>query len=212
MIAATGNPAVKEGFGPVVPGFVQVETGNIQLVKDAIDAETAAIMLEPIQGEGGIRLHPPEYAHQLREICDDRNLTLIFDEVWTGCGRTGKWFGYQHFKSPDGKAVEPDIMTLGKALGGGLPMGAMLAKPQLAKQLVPGKHGCTLGGNPICTAVAKSIFDVIERDHLVDRAARWRKSDGAIARASDVERQGSRGSRGGVYDRHRTGPAAGQIP
>jgi acetylornithine/N-succinyldiaminopimelate aminotransferase len=172
MISATGNPAVKEGFGPVVPGFVQVEAGNIDLVKQAIDAETAGIIIEPIQGEGGMRMHPPNYAHQLRQICDERNLALIFDEVWTGCGRTGRWFGYQHFKSPDGKPVEPDIMTLGKALGGGLPVGAMLAKPNLAKLLVPGKHGCTLGGNPICAAVAKTIFDVMERDHLVERAER----------------------------------------
>jgi acetylornithine/N-succinyldiaminopimelate aminotransferase len=172
MIAATGNPAVKEGFAPAVPGFIQVEAGNIDLLKNALDAETAGVRMEPIQGEGGINVYPPGYAHQVREICTERDLTLIFDEVWTGCGRTGKWFGYQHFASPEGKPVEPDIMTLGKALGGGLPVGAMLAKPQLAKQLVPGKHGCTLGGNPICMAVAKTIFDVIERDKLVERAAR----------------------------------------
>jgi acetylornithine/N-succinyldiaminopimelate aminotransferase len=172
MIAATGNPAVKAGFEPAVPGFIQIEPGNIELVKKAIDEETAGILLEPIQGEGGIRVHPPMFAHELRELCDERGLALIFDEVWTGCGRTGRWFGYQHFQSPDGKGVEPDIMTLGKALGGGLPVGAMFAKPNFAKLLVPGKHGCTLGGNPICASVAKTIFDMIERDHLTERAAR----------------------------------------
>jgi acetylornithine aminotransferase len=98
-------------------------------------------------------------------------MTLIFDEVWTGCGRTGRWFGHQHFAGPDGKTVVPDIMTLGKAIGGGLPVGAMFATPQLAQLLVPGKHGSTLGGNAICMAVAKTIFEVIERDDLVTRAA-----------------------------------------
>ncbi|MGA3067673.1 MAG: acetylornithine/succinylornithine family transaminase [Tepidisphaeraceae bacterium] len=183
MIAATGNPAVKEGFGPTVPGFTQVEPGDIEKVKAAIDDETAGVILEPIQGEGGIHLHPPQFAHQLRELCDQRGLALIFDEVWTGCARTGRWFGYQHFQAPDQKPVEPDIFTLGKALGGGLPVGAMLAKPQLAKLLVPGKHGCTLGGNPICAAVAKTVFEIIERDNLTDRAARLGEKTVARLRA-----------------------------
>jgi acetylornithine/N-succinyldiaminopimelate aminotransferase len=171
MIAATANPAVKQGFGPEVPGFVQVEAGSIDALRKAIDNETAGILMEPIQGEGGIHLYPPDYAHQIRQLCDEHKLTLIFDEVWTGCGRTGRWFGHQLFKAPSGGGVEPDIMTLGKALGGGLPVGAMFAKPEIAKLLVPGRHGCTLGGNPICMAVAKTIFDVIERDRLTERAA-----------------------------------------
>jgi acetylornithine/N-succinyldiaminopimelate aminotransferase len=171
MIAATGNPAVKEGFGPPVPGFVQVERGNIDALAKAVDEETAAVLMEPIQGEGGVNLLPQGYAHQVRQLCDERGLALIFDEVWTGCGRTGRWFAYQDFKSPDGKPVEPDILTLGKAIGGGLPVGAMFAKPQIARLLVPGKHGCTLGGNPICMAVARTIFDVIESDGLLNHAA-----------------------------------------
>lgn len=171
MIAATGNPAVKEGFGPPVPGFVQVESGNIAALAEAVDDQTAAILMEPIQGEGGVNPLPPGYAHQVRQLCDQRGLTLIFDEVWTGCGRTGRWFAYQDFKSPDGKPVEPDIMTLGKAVGGGLPVGVMFAKPPIAKLLVPSKHGCTLGGNPICMAVAAAIFDVIEGESLLHKAA-----------------------------------------
>jgi acetylornithine aminotransferase len=171
MIAATGNPAVREGFGPIVPGFVHVDAGCIAALEKAIDPETCGVIMEPIQGEGGINLYPPGYAHQVRELCNQRDLTLIFDEVWTGCGRTGRWFGYQHFQTPDGKPVEPDIITMGKAIGGGLPVGAMFAKPPIAKLLVPGKHGCTLGGNPTCMAVARTIFDIIERDGLLAQAA-----------------------------------------
>ena len=104
------------------------------------------------------------------KLCDEKNITLIFDEVWTGCGRTGKWFGHQHFTNADGSVITPDIMTLGKAVGGGLPVGIMFAKPQLAALLTPGKHGSTLGANGICMAVTKAIFDTIERDGLLEHA------------------------------------------
>lgn len=171
MIAATGNPAVKAGFEPGVPGFSQVEPGDFDALEKAVDDETAGIIMEPIQGEGGINLYPPDYAAKVRELCDRKGLTLIFDEVWTGCGRTGKWFGHQFFQTSTGAKVEPDIMTLGKAVGGGLPVGVMFAKPDVAKLLTPGKHGCTLGGNPICMAVSRTIFDVIERDNLLAHAA-----------------------------------------
>jgi acetylornithine/N-succinyldiaminopimelate aminotransferase len=170
MIAATSNPAVSQGFGPEVPGFVHVDAGCIDALVKAIDAETAGVIMEPIQGEGGVNLYPPDFPAAVRRICDERSLTLIFDEVWTGCGRTGRWFGYQHFQD-SGKVVEPDIMTMGKAIGGGLPVGAMFAKPEIAKRLVPGRHGCTLGGNPVCMSVARTIFDVIERDGLLAHAA-----------------------------------------
>jgi predicted acetylornithine/succinylornithine family transaminase len=166
MIAATGNPNYRVGFGPVVPGFAQVDSGDFDALANAVDAETAAILLEPIQGEGGVNVYPPGYPQKVRELCDRHGLTLIVDEVWTGGGRTGRWFAYQYF---DG--VEPDIMTLGKAVGGGLPVGVMYAKPALAKLLVPGTHGCTLGGNPICMAAAAKVFDVIERQKLVEHAA-----------------------------------------
>jgi acetylornithine/succinyldiaminopimelate/putrescine aminotransferase len=172
MISATGNPAVKAGFEPMTPGFTQVEAGNFAALKDAVDDETAGILMEPIQGEGGINVYPPAYAAQVRQLCDEQKLTLIIDEVWTGGGRTGRWFGYQHFHSDDSIGpFLPDIMTLGKAVGGGLPVGVMFARPEIAKLLVPGKHGCTLGGNPICMSVARTIFDVIHQEDLVKHAA-----------------------------------------
>jgi acetylornithine aminotransferase len=171
MIAATGNPAVKAGFGPEVPGFIQVEPGDYDALERAVDDQTAGIIMEPIQGEGGVNFYPEGFAKRVRELCDARELTLIFDEVWTGCGRTGRWFGHQHFTGDDGKPVLPDIMTLGKAVGGGLPVGVMYARPEIAQLLVPGKHGSTLGGNAICAAVSRTIFDVIERDGLVTNAA-----------------------------------------
>jgi acetylornithine/N-succinyldiaminopimelate aminotransferase len=166
MITATGNPSVKAGFEPLVPGFTQVEGGDYDALVAAVDDETAGIIVEPIQGEGGINQYPADYLPKLRKLCDERGMTLIFDEVWTGCGRTGKWFCHQHM------GVEPDIMTLGKAAGGGLPVGVMYAKPEVAKLFGPGKHGCTLGGNPICMSVSRTLFDVIEREKLLEHAAR----------------------------------------
>lgn len=171
MISATGNPAVRAGFEPDVPGFTRVEAGDFDALLAAVDEEIAGVMMEPIQGEGGIHLYPDGFAQRVRQLCDERGLTLIFDEVWTGCGRTGRWFGHQHFLDQSGKVIEPDIMTLGKAIGGGLPVGVMFAKPDLAKLLVPGKHGSTLGANAICMAVSRTLLDIIERDGLVERAA-----------------------------------------
>lgn len=170
MVAATGNPAVKAGFDPAVPGFTQVELGDLEGLVAAVTPETASIMLEPIQGEGGIHQVPNDYARELRKLCDAHGILLHFDEVWTGCGRTGRWFGHQHLTDATGAVVRPDIMTLGKAIGGGLPVGVMWARPEHAELLVPGKHGCTLGANGICMAVAAKVFDVIERDDLVTHA------------------------------------------
>ncbi len=172
MISATGNPKTKAGFEPMVPGFIQVEPGDIAALRAAVDQETAGIILEPIQGEGGINLYPPEYPAQVRQLCDEMGMTLIFDEVWTGCGRTGKWFGHQHFTDSAGRPVLPDILTLGKAIGGGLPVGVMFARPETARTLVPGTHGCTLGANPICMSVACAIMATIEQEGLLDHAAR----------------------------------------
>lgn len=171
MISATGNPAVKAGFEPAVPGFTQVDMGDLEGLSAAADNETAAVIVEPIQGEGGINPIPLDFAIELRRLCDQRHITLIFDEVWTGCGRTGKWFGHQHFVDASGKVVQPDIMTLGKAIGGGMPVGVMFARPEIAALLTPGKHGCTIGGNPLGMSVAKTIFDVIERENLLQHAA-----------------------------------------
>jgi predicted acetylornithine/succinylornithine family transaminase len=170
MIAATGNPAVKLGFEPAVPGFSHVDLGDLEGLAAAVDDEVAAVIVEPIHGEGGIHPVPPEFAVELRKLCDAKQISLIYDEVWTGCGRTGKWFGHQYLTDAAGKVVEPDIMTLGKAVGGGLPVGVMFAKPELARLMVPGKHGSTLGGNPICMAAARTIFDVIEREKLLENA------------------------------------------
>ncbi|MEA2734822.1 MAG: acetylornithine/N-succinyldiaminopimelate aminotransferase [Humisphaera sp.] len=170
MIAATGNPAVREGFGPPVPGFTNVEPMDFDALVAACDDETAAVIMEPIQGEGGVNVYPDGHVARIRNLCTERGITLIFDEVWTGGGRTGRWFAHQHF-TENGKVIEPEIMTLGKAVGGGLPVGVMFAKPQIAALLVPGKHGSTLGANPICMAVARTIFDVIEREKYVERAA-----------------------------------------
>jgi predicted acetylornithine/succinylornithine family transaminase len=171
MVAATGNPNVKAGFEPDVPGFTNVEPGNFDALVAAIDNETAGIMFEPLQGEGGVNAYPEGFAARVRRLCDERGLTLIFDEVWTGCGRTGRWFGHQYFKDESGKPVLPDIMTLGKAIGGGLPVGVMFARPEVGQLLVAGKHGSTIGGNAICMAVAKTVLDVIDREKLVEHAA-----------------------------------------
>ena len=171
MIAATGNPKVREGFDPTVPGFTNVEPGNFDALVAAIDDETAGVMFEPLQGEGGVNPYPPEYPARVRRLCDERGLTLIFDEVWTGCGRTGRWFGHQHYSGPDAKPVLPDIMTLGKAIGGGVPVGVMFARPEVGSLLTAGKHGSTIGGNAIGMAVARTVFDVIERERLVEHAA-----------------------------------------
>ena len=186
MIAATGNPAYRAGFGPEVPGFINVDGGDFAKLEAAVDDETAGVIMEPIQGEGGINVYPADYPAKVRDLCDRRGITLIFDEVWTGCGRTGKWFAHQHFTGDSGSVVTPDIMTLGKAVGGGLPVGVMWARPDVAKLLVPGTHGCTLGGNPICMAVARTIFDVIERDGLVRHAETL--GNRAIARLRDEKK------------------------
>jgi predicted acetylornithine/succinylornithine family transaminase len=171
MVAATGNPAVRAGFGPDTPGFVQVEAGDFDALAGAVDDETAGVLLEPIQGEGGINIYPDGYLQRVRRLCDERELTLIFDEVWTGCGRTGRFFAHQHYRDEAGRPITPDIMTLGKAVGGGLPVGVMFARPALADLLGPGKHGSTLGGNAICAAVSRTVFDVIAKEKLTDHAA-----------------------------------------
>lgn len=171
MIAATGNPKVREGFGPAVPGFTHVHAMDFDAIAAAVDDETCCIIMEPIQGEGGVNVYPTGHVEKIRQLCDEKDLVLIFDEVWTGCGRTGRWFGHQHVVGSGGKVVEPDIMTLGKAIGGGLPVGVMYAKPHLAKLMGPGKHGSTLGGNLICMSAAAALLDVIEKENLIAHAA-----------------------------------------
>lgn len=163
-VSATGQPKYQQGIGPLVPGFVHVPFGDAQAVANAIDDETAAIMVEPIQGEGGVNLPPDGYLQALREIADEKNLLLIFDEVQTGMGRTGKWFAFQHAN------VVPDIMTLAKAIGSGVACGAMLAKPEVAASLKPGMHASTFGGNPIACRAGLATIETIEDDDLLSRA------------------------------------------
>ncbi len=165
MVSAGSTQAHRDGFGPPVPGFVHATGGDIDDLAKHVDEETCAVMFEPLRGEGGMLGYPDEFPRQVRELCHNEGISLIFDEVWTGGGRTGHWFGHQYF---DG--VTPDLMTLGKAVGGGLPVGICWAAEDHADYLVPGTHGSTLGGNPICMAVSATVFDVIERDNLLAHA------------------------------------------
>lgn len=172
-MGATGNAAVRAGFEPLLPGCVNVAYNDIEAVRAQLDADTVAIIVEPVQGEGGINVPAPDYFAKLRRLCDEHDLLLICDEVWTGCGRTGRYFGYQHWGAPQ---IEPDIMTLGKGVGGGLAVGVMCAKPHVAelydaKKQGGVKHASTLGGNCLAMAVTAAIFRVLERDGLVARAA-----------------------------------------
>jgi len=165
-VAATAQPKYHAGFYPLPPGFVHVPFDDADVITKVIDAETCAIMVEPIQGEGGVNVPTDDYLPRLRQICDECGILLIFDEVQTGCGRTGKWFGHQHW------GVTPDIMTLAKALGGGMAIGAMTAKPAIARSLTPGSHASTFGGNPIACAGGVAAFEAIEEEGLLENATR----------------------------------------
>lgn len=163
-VSATGQPKYQQGFGPLVPGFKHVPFGDINAMSRAVDEETCAIMIEPIQGEGGVNIPSDKYLADLRQLCDDKNLLLIFDEVQSGMGRTGKWFAHQH------STITPDIMTLAKALAGGVACGAMLATNEVAPALKPGLHASTFGGNPIACRAGLATIETIEEDGLLDRA------------------------------------------
>jgi len=154
-IAAGGSPKYLEGFGPKVEGFDSVPLGDFDAVVRATGPETAGILIEPIQGEVGIRVPPPGFLKRLREFCDARGLLLVFDEVQTGMGRTGRLFAYEEV------GVVPDIMALGKGIGGGFPLGACLASERAAKGMIVGSHGSTYGGNPLAMAVGAAVLDVV---------------------------------------------------
>jgi len=160
-ITATAQPKYQKGFEPLPRGFRYVPFNDIKALERAVDAKTSAVMLEPIQGEGGIHVADANYLKAVRKLCDRRKVLLIFDEVQTGMGRTGEYFAYQLYD------VVPDIMTLAKALGGGTAIGAMVAKPEIAAKLVPGTHASTFGGNALASAAACAVFDAIERDKLL---------------------------------------------
>jgi acetylornithine/N-succinyldiaminopimelate aminotransferase len=154
-LAATGSAKYLEGFGPPMDGFDQVPHGDIEAVKKAIGPQTAAILIEPVQGEGGVRTAPPAFFKALRQLCDEHGLLLAFDEVQTGMGRTGDLFAYKRL------SVTPDVMSLAKALGGGFPIGACLATAEAASGMTPGSHGSTFGGNPLAVAAANAVLDVM---------------------------------------------------
>lgn len=161
-LAAGGQKKYLEGFGPVAEGFDQLPFGDIELVKKSINANTAAILIEPVQGEGGVRVVPPQFLGALRQICDENGLLLVLDEVQTGIGRTGELFGYQR------SGITPDVMALAKALGGGFPVGACLATAEAAKGMTTGTHGSTFGGNPLAMAVGNAVLDVVLGDGFLD--------------------------------------------
>jgi predicted acetylornithine/succinylornithine family transaminase len=165
-VTATAQPKYHEGFLPMLPGFTYVPFNDIKALETAFTDEVAAVMIEPIQGEGGINVATKEYLETIRQLCDQYGALMILDEVQTGMGRTGKWFGYQHAD------VEPDIMTMAKALGGGVAIGAMMAKPEVAASLVPGTHASTFGGNSLACAAGIAVVEAIEEEYLLDNAVK----------------------------------------
>ena len=163
-VSATGQEKVQKFFDPLLHGFRHVPFNDVAALKEAITANTCAIMLEPIQGEGGVNVPAPGYLQAVRELCDEHGLLLILDEVQTGIGRTGRLFAHEHF------GIAPDIMTLAKALAGGAPIGAMLARDKYAVAFTPGTHGSTFGGNPLMTAAALAAVRAILEEGLLNRA------------------------------------------
>ena len=165
-LSATGNRKVQAGFEPLVQGFIRAPYNDIDAIQNIADnnSNVVAILVEPVQGEGGIQVPDRDYLNQLREICDQNNWLLMLDEIQTGMGRTGQWFAFQH------NDILPDVMTLAKALGNGVPIGACLVSEAAADIFQPGNHGSTFGGNPLCCATASAVIDSIIRDNLVDSA------------------------------------------
>ncbi|MFH1615707.1 MAG: aspartate aminotransferase family protein [Planctomycetota bacterium] len=163
-VTATAQPKYHEGFLPMLPGFVYVPFNDISALEEAFCDEIAAVMVEPIQGEGGINVATPDYLRKIRQLCDENGALMILDEVQSGMGRTGKWFAYQHYD------IEPDIMTLAKTLGGGAAIGAMIATQEAAGSLVPGTHASTFGGNPLACCAAIAVIEAIEEENLLENA------------------------------------------
>ena len=169
-LTATGQEKFQQGFEPLVPGFRHVPFNDAEALRKAVTGSTCAVLLEPIQGEGGVRLPGQDYLKEVREICNEHNLLLMFDEVQTGMGRTGKLFAYEHY------GVVPDIMTVAKGLGGGVPIGAMLATDGVASAFQPGNHASTFGGNPlVCAAAVATIETLLEDGFLLDQCNRMSK-------------------------------------
>ncbi|CAB4554081.1 unannotated protein [freshwater metagenome] len=163
---ATGQPAKWEGFQPLPEGFRHVAWNDLAALEAAIDPSVAAVLLEPIQGEGGVHPATAEYFEGVRRLCDERGLLMIVDEIQTGLGRTGEWFGFQHF------GVEPDVVTMAKALGNGMPIGACWAKREVAAVFQPGDHGTTYGGQPLAASAARATLEILERVNAPQLAER----------------------------------------
>ncbi len=161
-LSATGQDKIRKGFHPVLPGFDFVPFDDADELRDAIGPDTCAVLLEPIQGEGGVRVPSGDYLQAVRHICDEAGILLIFDEIQTGIGRTGRLFAHEHF------GIEPDIMTLAKALANGLPMGAMLAKEWAVSAFGPGAHASTFGGTPLVSAAAMATLNALEGEGLIE--------------------------------------------
>ncbi|MFP4387977.1 MAG: acetylornithine transaminase [Desulfococcaceae bacterium] len=165
-LSATGQDKIKTGFAPIVEGFDFVPYDDVDALRKAVGPETCAVLLEPVQGEGGVVAPGPDYLANVREICDSAGALLIYDEVQTGVGRTGRLFAHEH------SGVAPDIMSLAKALGNGLPIGAMLAREEVAAAFGPGVHATTFGGTPVITAAALAVLKTLESEGIIDRCDR----------------------------------------
>ena len=165
-LSATGNRKVQAGFEPLVQGFVRAPYNDVDAIKNIADNnnDVVAILVEPVQGESGVNVPDKNYLNQLREICDQNDWLLMLDEIQTGMGRTGQWFAFQH------NQIQPDVMTLAKALGNGVPIGACLANEKAGEIMQPGNHGSTFGGNPLMCATASTVIDTIKAENLVDNA------------------------------------------
>jgi len=165
-LSATGQDKIRKGFEPILEGFDYIPFNDIDAMRKSINSSTCAVLLEPIQGEGGVRCPDPDYLKAVRRLCDEKKVLLIFDEIQTGMGRTGKFFAYEHF------GIEPDIMTLAKALANGLPIGAMLASEEVAQAFGPGAHASTFGGTPIITAASVQVVKVLLEEKLFHHCAK----------------------------------------
>jgi acetylornithine/N-succinyldiaminopimelate aminotransferase len=161
-LSVTGNPKYQEAFKPLIGGIKFAEFNDIESVKALINDKTCAIIFEPVQGEGGIYPATEEFMHEIRKICDEKDIIMICDEIQCGMGRTGKMFACEHY------GIKPDIMTVAKALGCGVPVGAFLANEKVAKAMVPGDHGTTYGGNPFVTAAINIVFELFEELNILD--------------------------------------------
>lgn len=200
---ATGKKAYQKGFEPIPEGFYQVPFNDIKAIKKATDNNTAAIIIEPIQGEGGVNVANKAFLNELRTFCDEQDIVLIFDEIQCGMGRTGKMFAKEHF------GVEPDIMTLAKALGGGVPIGAILSNEKVSATIEFGDHGTTFGGNPLVCAASLATLEVIETENLLQQAeekGNWLKTEISAMKNPDIKEIRGKGLMIGIEFNFETKP------